>query len=89
MSTFRWLPPAHPGPPLIITPRMADVLTRLHRGMRNKEIARDLIVTEETVKSHMKLLLKAADANGRAHLVALTASRTVTVRNDRGRRRAA
>jgi DNA-binding NarL/FixJ family response regulator len=82
--TSRWAPPPQPGPPIIITAREADVLDRLHLGMGNKEIGRELYVTEDTVKTHLRRLFKRADANGRAHLVAITCARTVVVRGDRG-----
>jgi hypothetical protein len=32
LTAYRWLPPPQTGPPIVITPRMADVLTALCRG---------------------------------------------------------
>jgi DNA-binding CsgD family transcriptional regulator len=87
MTTQPWLPPSHPGGPVVITPRMADVLTCLHRGLSNKEISRELFISIETVKSWMKRLLREAGARDRAHLVAITSARTVIV-HDRERRAA-
>jgi DNA-binding NarL/FixJ family response regulator len=82
-TTSRWQPPPQSGPPIIITPREADVLDRLHRGMSNRQIGSEMYVTEQTVKTHMKRLFLRAGATNRAHLVAITCARTVVVRGDR------
>jgi DNA-binding NarL/FixJ family response regulator len=82
--TSRWQPPPQPGPPIIITPRQADVLDRLHLGYSNDRIGRELYITLNSVKTHVKALLLAARATNRAHLVAITCARTVVVRGDRG-----
>jgi NarL family two-component system response regulator LiaR len=46
-----------PGPLGSLTPRETDVLREIARGRANREIARTLSVTEETVKSHVSSIL--------------------------------
>jgi two-component system, NarL family, nitrate/nitrite response regulator NarL len=50
-----------------LTPREADVLRRICRGMANKEIARELDLQEVTVKLHVKTLYRKIDARNRTH----------------------
>jgi two-component system, NarL family, response regulator LiaR len=40
-----------------LSPRELDVLKAMSRGRSNREIARELSVTEETVKSHVSSIL--------------------------------
>jgi len=40
-----------------LSPREVDVLTALARGRANKEIAQDLSIGEETVKTHVSNIL--------------------------------
>ena len=54
---------------LPLTPRQADVLALLLRGMPNKIIARELGVTPETVKDHVAAVLKALGVNSRTQAV--------------------
>ncbi|MHA6325968.1 LuxR C-terminal-related transcriptional regulator [Roseivivax sp. CAU 1753] len=64
--------------PLIaqLTSRELDVLKGVVAGMANKEIARDLGITEPTVKLHLKTLFRKLDVRNRtqAALVALEAN---------------
>lgn len=56
--------PAHPLADKL-TPRELQVLKGLTEGKSNKEIARDLEITEPTVKLHMKTLYRKLDASNR------------------------
>ncbi|PPD29297.1 MAG: DNA-binding response regulator [Hyphomicrobium sp.] len=60
-----------PGPNEPITGRKRDVLAGLAAGLTNKEIARDLGVSEGTVKMHVSKLFQVLKANNRAHAAAL------------------
>jgi DNA-binding NarL/FixJ family response regulator len=50
-----------------LTPREIDVLRLIAGGNANKEIAAQLSITEETVKSRIKSILMKLDANDRTH----------------------
>lgn len=52
-----------------LTPRQRDVLTRLLHGHSNKLIARDLGLTEGTVKIHIAAILRALGARNRTEAV--------------------
>jgi DNA-binding NarL/FixJ family response regulator len=54
-----------------LTPREIDVLRLVARGNANKEIARKLSLTEETVKTHVKNILAKLGASDRTHAVAI------------------
>lgn len=84
MTAYRWTPPPQTGPPIVITPRMADVLTALCQGLTTRQIARRLVVTEDTVKTHIRRLFTAAGVHDRAHLIAVTSTRTVIVHDRSG-----
>ncbi|WP_095589971.1 response regulator transcription factor [Actibacterium ureilyticum] len=55
-----------------LTPREMDVLRGLSTGKSNKEIARDLDLTEPTIKLHMKTLYRKLGVNNRTQ-AAITA----------------
>jgi DNA-binding CsgD family transcriptional regulator len=54
-----------------ISPRRRAVLLGVANGRSNKEIARDLFVSVETVKTNLSFLTKKFGAGDRAHIVAL------------------
>lgn len=60
-----------------LTPREVDVLCRVAGGNANKEIAAQLFLTEETVKSHIKNILVKLAANDRTHAVAIGLKRGI------------
>lgn len=49
----------------VLTPRELEVLELLRRGLRNREIAASLGISEETVQSHVKNLLAKLDVPDR------------------------
>ena len=61
-------PPPPPGA-VGLTPRQADVLQCLARGLPNKLIARELNLTEGTVKTHLAAILRELQARNRTEAV--------------------
>lgn len=53
------------------------VLRRAADGLTNKEIARDMDATEETVKMHMRSICKKLGARNRAHAAMISRERTL------------
>lgn len=62
---------------LDLTKRQADVYRLIVAGLSNKEIARDLDLTESTVKTHVAAILQKAGAASRGRLIANAANVTV------------
>ena len=62
-----------------ITVRQADVLAGICNGHSNAEIGARLGITEDSVKSHVKGVLRALQAHDRAHAAALACSGQVAV----------
>jgi LuxR family transcriptional regulator, regulator of acetate metabolism len=54
----------------LLTPREADVLEHMVRGESNADIARALVVTEGTVKFHVKNILRKLNVSNRAEATA-------------------
>lgn len=52
-----------------LTARELDVLTLMARGLRNKEIAYELSITERTVKFHANAIYRKLDVGGRTEAV--------------------
>lgn len=52
-----------------LTPRELDVLRCLAEGLPNKEIARQLAISEHTVKFHVNAILRNLGAQGRTEAV--------------------
>jgi DNA-binding NarL/FixJ family response regulator len=60
----------HPATPDVrITTRELEVLRLVARGRQNKEIARDLAVTERTVKFHLSALMRKLGVSNRVEAV--------------------
>ena len=58
------------GDPLL-SPRERDVLALVSQGLRNREIAEKLFISEVTVKAHVRNILRKLGAKSRAHAVSL------------------
>lgn len=54
---------------LSLTPRECEILDQLSKGASNKEIARDLGVSPNTVKTHISNLYLKLEVNGRGKAV--------------------
>ena len=65
-------PAADQNPAAALTPREADVVRGVAQGRRNKEIARDLGITEGTVKMHLHNLYEKLSVGSRTELLILT-----------------
>ena len=61
----------------ILTSREIEVLRLIAAGNANKEIARKLSLTEETVKSHIKNILAKLGVNDRTHAVTIGLKRGI------------
>jgi DNA-binding NarL/FixJ family response regulator len=57
-------------PPMLLTPREAEILTRVGQGMSNKAVARALGISVHTVKFHLEALFAKLEATSRAEAVA-------------------
>ena len=57
-----------------LTRREQDVLDELLQGQSNRAIGRNLFISEDTVKSHVKAILRKLGARDRAHAVSLVLS---------------
>ena len=60
-----------------LTPKEIEVLRLIAAGNANKEIAAQLLVTEETVKSRVKNILDKLGANDRTHAVTIGLKRGI------------
>jgi two-component system, NarL family, response regulator len=58
-----------------LTNRELEILTLLAEGKSNKLIARELNISEGTVKTHVKSILEKLDATSRTEAVAVAARR--------------
>ena len=54
-----------------LTPRELDVLELVAEGYSTAEIARELWITEDTVRTHIKRMMVRLEARTRAHVVAI------------------
>jgi len=55
--------------PMLLTPREIEVLSLMAAGATNAGIARELFISEGTVKSHVKRILRKLNASNRAEAV--------------------
>ena len=65
---------AHRGYDEMLTGRQRQVLDGLSRGMTNRQIAKSLMVTERTVKAHVKELMRRLGASNRTQVVAIASA---------------
>jgi PAS domain S-box-containing protein len=65
-------------PELHLTPRQSEVLRMLERGRSTAEIADELHLSRETVRNHVRHLLRAVGARSRLEAVAVARAHTVT-----------
>ncbi|WP_395703946.1 response regulator [Aquabacterium sp.] len=71
--------PRPPGPEALgLTPRQADVLALLLRGLPNKLIARELSLSVDTVKDHVAAVLRALGVASRTQAVLAVSQLTIT-----------
>jgi DNA-binding NarL/FixJ family response regulator len=54
--------------PHLLTPREQEILTRVAQGLSNREIAYDLVISEHTVKNHLKNIMQKLHLNNRVQL---------------------
>jgi DNA-binding NarL/FixJ family response regulator len=55
----------------LLTEREKDVLTCLVQGMTTKEIGDNLVISKNTVKTHVRNIMKKLDASNRAEIVGI------------------
>lgn len=80
------MPVAPTGPdtlPVLLTLRQRDVLACLAHGLSTTDTCTRLGISEWTMRTHMKAVLKALGARDRAHAVQLVWSGQVTVHTGR------
>jgi PAS domain S-box-containing protein len=61
----------HEHPDLSLTPRQAEVLRLLERGFSTSQIAQELQLSTETVRNHVRRVLRAVGAHSRLEAVAI------------------
>jgi DNA-binding NarL/FixJ family response regulator len=52
----------------LLTPREQEILSRVAQGLSNREIANELIISEHTVKNHLKNIMQKLHLNNRVQL---------------------
>ena len=81
IGEFARLRPHTAAPPTsrltALTPRETQVLKLVAEGLSNPEIAARLVVTEETVKTHVSSVLSKLGASDRTHAVTLALKRGI------------
>jgi DNA-binding NarL/FixJ family response regulator len=71
LNQFRGFTQTMEGVAAPLTRRETQILTYVAEGNSNKEIARILSISEQTIKNHVSAILRKLNANDRAHAVAL------------------
>ena len=73
IESYTQRPPStvHPAPLAELTPRELEVLRLVARGLSNADIARELIVGDATVKTHVARIFSKLDLHDRAQAVVL------------------
>jgi len=61
----------HQHPDLKLTPRQSEILEYLERGRSTSEIAQELQLSTETVRNHVRHVLRAVGAHSRLEAVAI------------------
>ena len=70
------LPGAHAsGPGGTLTPKELEVAQLIYRGLRNREIADTLVISERTVDNHVQHILTKLDFHNRGEIVRWWAER--------------
>jgi DNA-binding NarL/FixJ family response regulator len=52
----------------LLTSREQEILTRVATGLSNREIAKELVISEHTVKNHLKNIMQKLHLNNRVQL---------------------
>jgi two-component system, NarL family, response regulator DegU len=71
LNEFRGLTKQLEGIAAPLTKRETQILTYIAEGNSNKEVARILSISEQTIKNHVSAILRKLNVNDRAHAVAL------------------
>jgi two-component system response regulator DegU len=71
LNQFRGFTRTMEGVAAPLTKRETQILTYVAEGNSNKEIARILSISEQTIKNHVSAILRKLNANDRAHAVTL------------------